>query len=492
MNNHGPLLPALSLAIGIVISALTMIPWWTGLTVICAGCAVYAFMLKASHNPVKAYRLNRWHRTWIILIFIGIGMTDQALHRPSSIESSTIDITRGQSIICEVTDMLTRSYGDRLEVEIIGTNGAKARIRSDATDVSPGDIVMIPASYIIPVDADTTEFGRRLAPVLKARGILYSGMVPARRIIKTGQSHAPRYFFRDIRRRIEIAIEKSHLEHATAGFINAILMGDKTGLDEETRLTFARGGTAHALALSGMHLGIIAGFLLMLIWPAKLAGLYKWGYVAALILMWGYVLTTGMANSSVRAAIMLSLAFTGVIMERKNCARSALWTACLIILIFDPGALFDAGFQLSVTCVAALLYFASGLNPVSHRHHPVLYRISEVLLATMTATAASWALTSYYFGQIPLMFLTSNLLLLPLLPIMLSAALLFTLFLCLGIEVTILGRFLDATYRLLLHSIEWISGGEEFVIEWQIPLWGVLAWTAFLATAAYGLNRTTS
>ncbi|MDE6342979.1 MAG: ComEC/Rec2 family competence protein, partial [Muribaculaceae bacterium] len=349
MFNHGPQLPAFSLAGGIVIASFTSIAWWTGIIVASASVLLYAALLRASGNPVRAFRLNKWHTAWIILLFAGIGIIDQGLQRPTDLILPQGDTDKASYVRCEVKDVLTRSSGDRLEAEILGTNGAKARILSGATDVAPGDIVMIPASHLLRVDADTTAFGRRLAPVLKARGILYSGRVPARSIEKTGRSASPRYFFTDIRNRIEIKLEKSHLERSTVRFINAILMGDRTGLDEQTRLTFARGGTAHALALSGMHLAIIAGFLMMLIWPAKLAGKYKWGYGAAILLLWMYVLVTGMANSSVRAAIMITLAFSAVMLERKNSSKDALWAACLIILIFDPSALFDAGFQLSVT-----------------------------------------------------------------------------------------------------------------------------------------------
>ncbi len=492
MYNHGPQLPAFSLAGGIATASFTAIPWWTGIIVASAGCLLYAALLRSSSDPVKAFRLNKWHKAWILLVFAGIGIIDEGLHRPTEIVLPTADTSNTQYLKCEVKDLLTRSAGDRLEVEILGTNGAKARILSGATDVSPGDIVAIPASYLHSVDADTTAFGRRLAPLLKARGILYSGRVPSIRIEKTGRSASPRYFFTDIRNRIEINLENSHLEPATVRFINAILMGDRTGLDEQTRLTFARGGTAHALALSGMHLAIIAGLLMMLIWPAKLAGKYKWGYGVAIVLLWLYVLMTGMANSSVRAAIMITLTFLAVILERKNCSKNALWAACLIILTFDPSALFDAGFQLSVTCVAALLYFAPALNPIRHREHPVLFRICEALLATMIATAASWALTSYYFGQIPMMFLTTNLLLLPLLPIFLAASLIFTIFICAGIELTLLGRALDAFFNFLLNSVETLACGGDYVIEWQIPLWGVMVWTAILITGAWLLNRTTT
>lgn len=488
MHRNGPLIPALSLAAGIAASATANAPWWAGTFPVTIAITVYAIIMHSSGNPVKAFRLNRYHPIWILFLFLGIGMIDEALSRPVTIEEG-YGGEMPSHVRCEVRDILSKTYGDRIEVEISGTNGARARIISGVTELSPGDIIFIPSALLKSIDSDTTETARKIAPMLKARGIFYSGMIPPKYIVTEGESHSPRYFFINLRQQIETKIEKSHLDRRTADFLKAILMGDKNGLDENTRLTFANGGTAHMLALSGLHLAIIAGFLLTLMWPARFAGKYKWGYAAAIVFLWIYVLLTGMSNSSVRACIMLTLAFTGVILERKNSTSAALCSACLLILLADPSALFDIGFQLSVTCVAALIYYSPHLNPVSHRQHPRLFRICEALLTTMTATAASWVLTSYYFNQIPLMFLPANVLLLPLLPIYLSAGLLFTVSLCFGYEPMPLRAVLDTGYDFLLWATDTLSGGEEFVMHFRMPLWGVAGWFVILAVAAWRLNR---
>lgn len=131
-------------------------------------------------------------------------------------------------------------------------------------------------------------------------------------------------------------------------------------------------------------------------------------------------------------------------------------------------------------CVAALLAFAARLNPVSHRRHPALYRICEALLATMTATAASLPFTSFYFGQIPLMFLPTNVLLLPLIPFYLGAGAIFTLFLCAGLELRMLGNALDFGYDFLMNATSFLSVGGDYVLPYQIPPAGLIAWTLLL------------
>lgn len=486
--NKGPLIPTLALAAGIAASAATGLPWWSGGIPITAGISVYLYILKSSNNPVAAFRMSKWHVIWVMLIFLGIGMTDESLNRPNTLEKSS-GSQIPDSIYCEVTGVLTKTYGDRIDVTIAGTNGAKARIRSGVTGLSPGDIIRIPTQHLKYIDNDTSEIGLRIRPMLKASGILYTGRIVPKHIDLISRSSNPFYFFIELRERIETSIERSHLKKSTVSFLNAILMGDKTGLDEDTRLTFANGGMAHMLALSGLHIGILAGFIMLLMWPLKLAGKYKWGYAVAIALLWIYVCVTGMAYSSVRACIMTTFAFIGVIAERKNLARNSLCSACLLILLADPAALFDAGFQLSVVCVGALIAFASRINPIGHRHHPVLYNICGAFIATMVATAASWILTSYYFSQIPLMFLPTNVILLPLLPLYLSLALIFVLLIAFGIEIDWIGHILDKGYELLLTSVEWLSGGTEFVIDYQAPLWGVALWMLILASCAYLVNK---
>ncbi|MDE7349564.1 MAG: ComEC/Rec2 family competence protein [Muribaculaceae bacterium] len=484
----GPLIPVLALAGGIAVSSVLALSWWTGTIPIVLGITVYIYLINSSKDPVSAFRKGKWHPAWVIMLFVGIGITDQSLSRPLPLDQAFGGIIP-DSVNCEVRSVLAKTYGERIDAVIDGTNGAKVRIRSGVSSISPGDIIRIPTKGLKETASDTTVIGRRIRPMMEAAGILYTGRITPGNIKVEGRSNSPRYFFMELREKIEIAIERRHIGKATSDFLCAILMGDKTGLDEETRLTFANGGMAHMLALSGLHIGILAGFLMFLLWPIRLMGRYRWSYAVAIVMLWLYVAVTGMAYSSVRACIMTTFAFIGIMAERKNFAGNALASACLLILIFDPSALFDAGFQLSVVCVGALIAFASRLNPIGHRQHPTLFYICGAVIATIVATVSSWVLTSYYFSQVPLMFLPSNLLLLPALPFYLSFAIVFIALSSVGVEIGWMAHTLDFGYEIMLKSIESLSYGTEFVIDYQVPLWGVLLWLALLGAAAYAINR---
>lgn len=474
----GAIVPALAVAAGIVLSRSLSMLWWAAVVPLSVAVCVYVFLLHKSHDPVAAFRLGRLHRIWPWMLFLGIGMATESFHRPSG-----LDRMRGENlryVTAEIKNVQSKTYGDRIELEIDGTNGARCMIRTGATAFGKGDVLLLPVDRLKEIGKDTSRYAVKTAPMMLAKGILYEGFVNEKQLKKTDHRSSPEVWSSSLRERIETAVEKSHLEKPTAAFLNAVLTGDKDGLDDTVRMTFANGGMAHMLALSGMHMGILAGLVMWLMWPLGAMGKYKWGYAAAIVLLWAYVAVTGMSPSSVRACLMISMAFTGVVMERRNSALHSLSVACLVMMVFDPSVLFDAGFQLSVTCVASLVVIARRLNPVGHRRHPVLFRVTEALLATMTATAASWALVSYYFGQIPVMFLPTNLLLLPLLPAYIAVGAIFILFLCCGWEPGILVWILDKGYGFLVWATDFLSGGDSAVIEWRIPLWGLVGWMAVL------------
>lgn len=489
MHRIGALIPCLALAAGIILNSSAAFPWWPGALAISFAAAIYLFILHYSRHPVAAFRLGKWHSLWVIFLFLGIGMLDECLNRPLTLEDA-FGYDFPSSIQGEVVRILPKTYGDRLDVEIYGTNGALVQIRSGATSLRVGDIVSFPSARLKRLAADTSAVNYHTSGMLESKGFLYSAFIPARQIVADGHNFSFRNLCADIRQEIEIRMEKSHLSRPAANFLKAVLMGDKNGLDESTRLTFSQGGTAHMLALSGLHMSILAGMIMWLMWPLRAAGRYKWGYACAAVILWGYVFVTGMSDSSVRACIMISFAFIAIIMERKNAIGQSLASACLLILIVSPKALFDAGFQLSVVCVAALIAFASRLNAIDHRRHPRIYRSCEALLTTMVASAASLPLTSFYFGQIPLMFLPTNVLLLPLLPLYLCAGVIFTFFLCLGWEPAFLTVFLDMGFDFLLWATGTLSAGGEYVLSYRISLPALLLCMLLLSSLAIFIHRT--
>ncbi len=151
---------------------------------------------------------------------------------------------------------------------------------------------------------------------------------------------------------------------AGEGLVRALVLGDRSGLVPEQWEVLTRTGTNHLIAISGLHVGIVAGFLFFLfrrLWSrsARLALLMAAPRAAAIGALMGalaYSALAGFAVSTQRALIMLAVVLGAVLLSRTIRPLSGITLALVGVLILDPLAVLSYGFWLSFGAVAALLY----------------------------------------------------------------------------------------------------------------------------------------
>jgi competence protein ComEC len=206
-----------------------------------------------------------------------------------------------------------------------------------------------------------------------------------------------------------------------AAVAKAIALGDDAGIEREQRDAWARAGTAHIVAISGLHLAFIAGLVLLLLrgvlaWLPGAAERFSVRRVAALgtvpvVIL--YCLATGAPPSAVRSTIMAVAFLVGLAVHRPSSGANALGLAGAGILLCDPTSLYDVGFLLSFAAVAALL-LAPRLPPAT----TIAARLRRYLLVTVVtsfaASAATAPITAYVFGQVSIVAPLSNLVAVPL------------------------------------------------------------------------------
>ena len=242
----------------------------------------------------------------------------------------------------------------------------------------------------------------------------------------------------------------------TSSFLLATLAADDSMISAEARGRFSLSGTAHVLALSGMHVAIIAALLFLVLLPLNLLSRAKWRWPVALAALWLYALLVGAPVSVVRAVIMLSLIALAEILERRPFPLNSLCAAALVILCFDPAQLYSVGFQLSFLAVGGILLLSRPLNPFCRDGvQPPLF--SEIVCVTLAATIATAPLVAFRFHIFPVWFLLSNLVMLLLLPpLMFGAAGLLLLNLC-GFRAEPLGTALDLLYKAIAGALDAIG-----------------------------------
>ena len=215
-----------------------------------------------------------------------------------------------------------------------------------------------------------------------------------------------------------------------AGAVAAALMtGDRGAIPVATMQAMRDAGLAHLLAISGLHVGLIAGwlffsvrfFLALIPSLALRAPIKKWAAGAALSGAFAYMLLTGATVPTQRAFLMLALVMLAVILDRVAISFRLLAWAAVAVLLWAPESLLSVSFQMSFAAVVGLTAIYEGLAPKMTRWRadagPIkrsgLY-LAAVLLTTLIASLATAPFALYHFNRVALYGLAANLLAVPL------------------------------------------------------------------------------
>jgi competence protein ComEC len=194
----------------------------------------------------------------------------------------------------------------------------------------------------------------------------------------------------------------------SAPFLKEMILGDRAALSPETRQAFIRTGTVHILVVSGLHVGIIAGWAFLVCnWIGKMFRLRtkSISYTLVIPVVLCYAMMIGFQSPIVRASILVILFVTATIMDRDRDLFNLLAVAALCILVYRPGAIFDAGFQLSFGVVASIVYLmpywekllARIRNDKWTRH--LLYRILQSIAVSWSAQIGAMLIIAHTFKR---------------------------------------------------------------------------------------------
>lgn len=279
-----------------------------------------------------------------------------------------------------------------------------------------------------------------------------------------------------------------HIGGREGAIVQALLIGDRQDIDRATREDFVRTGTSHVLAVSGLHVGVIALALFVLVSWLRIRWLRVLSFAVALT---GYVLVTGARPSIVRAALMGVLFLVALNVGRIARPLNTLGLAGLLLLVCDPSVLFDPGFQLSFAAVAGILLLYSpvyrwcaGRFPLCSRNLFV-QRCTQLLVLSTSAQLGTLPFSLYYFGYVSLIAPVVNICVVPLVSAGLGAGLLGVLF---GM-VPGPGEWFGGAAYLAIHPVlrivEWSADFGNAGVSVGTVGWGVsfvlIAGTLYLA-----------
>ncbi len=285
-------------------------------------------------------------------------------------------------------------FGARAEVRLEGVPGrAVLYAGRELLDLAPGQTVSGTARFRDAArirDEDITVFTSKGVFLLAyARGGLEAG---------EGTRHSLRWLPARLGRAMKERIGALYSGDA-AGFLTAILTGDRGEVSEKAYTALAEAGLSHILAVSGMHCGFLmalAGFLL----PSR-----KLQALLGIPLLAFYAVLTGGSPSVLRACVMLSLPLLAILVRRENDGPTSLLTALFLILLANPFAAASVSLQLSFAAMAGILWLTPKLYKglTGEKKRGRVFRFLAVTFSTsMGAMVFTMPLSAYYFGAVVL------------------------------------------------------------------------------------------
>ncbi len=221
-------------------------------------------------------------------------------------------------------------------------------------------------------------------------------------------------------RRKFIDVFNTYLTPNEAGIMRAVILGDRTQLPRHVKELFSRTGTSHVLAMSGLHVGAVAGIFMLVIRSLSLG--YRLKNILLIVMLILFVFLTGMRPSIIRALIMTSLMLGGYIFEKESNHYNNVFLAAFIILLINPLYLFDIGFQLSFACIFSILFLMSIINrEASMGELGGLGKLRHYFFDSLSVSTVIWigvtGLTVLYFNIVTPVSIIVNLWAIPLIGI---------------------------------------------------------------------------
>jgi competence protein ComEC len=213
-----------------------------------------------------------------------------------------------------------------------------------------------------------------------------------------------------------LAILKKYIPgEKESGVAEALLIGYRNDLDKDLVRAYSNTGVVHIIAISGLHLGMIYGLILLLLKPFRKTRWIRWVKpLVVLLVLWGFSLLTGAAASILRSAVMFSFIVIGESLGRRKQTLNTLAASAFCLLVYNPYFLWDAGFQLSYAAVTSILLFQQPIYRKIFCRNKLLDLTWQLNTVSIAAQILTLPIILYYFHQFPNLFLLTNFVAVPL------------------------------------------------------------------------------
>ncbi len=251
--------------------------------------------------------------------------------------------------------------------------------------------------------------------------------------------------------------------------IQALLLGKRDDISENTYNNYKNAGAVHILAVSGLHVGIILFILEFLLSPLERLPKGKTiKLILVVTMLWSYAFIAGLSPSIVRAVTMFSFVAYALYLNRPTNSFNIIALSMLFILLIKPLFLFQVGFQMSYAAVFAIVWVYPKLQKLWFPENILVRKTWQLLSVSVAAQLGVLPISLFYFHQFPALFFISNLLVIPFLGLILGTGILVIVLSLFDFLPNFLANGFNEIIRLMNSVIGWVAQQEGFIIK-NIP-----------------------
>jgi competence protein ComEC len=262
-------------------------------------------------------------------------------------------------------------------------------------------------------------------------------------------------------------LDKENFGTDELGVIQALLLGQRSDISEETYTNYQKAGAVHILAVSGLHIGILLLIIQFLLSPLKnIPNGRTLILILSVFFLWGFAFIAGLSASIIRATTMFTFVAYALYLNRPSNTFNILALSILFILLFiNPNLLFQVGFQMSYAAVFAILWIFPLLKQLWFPKNKVVRYFWQLLCVSIAAQLGVLPISLYYFHQFPGLFFISNLVIVPALGVILGMGILVIVLSLVNWLPTQLVWFYNEIISIMNGLIAWVAKQENFIFS---------------------------
>lgn len=303
---------------------------------------------------------------------------------------------------------------------------------------APGDHIVVSGKLDRPkAPLNPGEFDYR--KYLWNKGIVWTGYLPegSYEVIKGDQNKwNPAYWSIYVSEWADAQFRVNLPDNRAYGLVKAMLLGRRDDLRTDQVDDYTTSGTVHILSVSGMHVALIFWLISMLFgWMKKRKGGQYIYLVTVVTLLVFYSFVTGFPPTVQRATVMCIVLVIAEVFRKKHSSVNSLAVSAFLILLLDPLALYDVGFQLSYLAMLGIFLFYKPIENIWIPSGWLAQKIWQVTALSFAAQLTTFPISIYYFHQFPSYFWLVNPFVIALTNALLPAAMVLLLFSFLKVSV---------------------------------------------------------